>query len=534
VSEPRPFSRHLADLCEELALRDGTRPAIVSGSVTLTYAELQGRVEALARGLGDLGVRRGSTVGLLCTNRWEWIAVALATMRLGARIAAFNTFVKAWDLGYMLEHSRAEVFVTLDRFRSSDYVQTLIDLDERFIDTWGTWERFPDLREVVVIGEPGQLTGAARPLTTLLESHADPGSQSPEAATSAADIAFVLYTSGSSARPKAVPLQHYAVIENGFEIGERMQLTREDRVWAAIPLYWAYGACNALPATLTHTATLVLQEAFEAGEALELIERHNCTAGYLMPNIARSLIGHPEFDTARTESLRTGLTLGNEAEIGLVAEDLRVPHVCNIYGQTETYGNCCVTPASWSLERRRSTQGPPLPRVQLRVRDASQADLPAGAVGQIYVHGYVTPGYLDAPDAAHASIDADGWFATGDLGALDDDGCLRFAARASEMIKAGGINVAPGEVEEFLGTHPEVLEAAVVGAPDEQAGQVVVAFVVASAKLSEGELREWCAQRIAGYKVPTRIHFLERLAETATGKPDRRRLLELDGQRLAL
>ncbi|MEA2201418.1 MAG: fatty-acyl-CoA synthase [Solirubrobacteraceae bacterium] len=529
----RPFSRHLAELCEEIALSDGARPAIVSGALTLSYEELQARVKVVASGLEGLGVRRGSTVGLLCTNRWEWVTVALATMRLGARIAAFNTFVKAWDLGYMLEHSGAEVLVTLDRFRSSDYLQTLLELDERLLDRPAEGKRFPALRELVVIGDEGELRSTPRPFATLLEGAPDTGTHCSDAQSSAGDVAFVLYTSGSSARPKAVPLQHFAVIENGYEIGERMELTREDRVWVPVPLFWAYGASNALPATLTHGATLVLQDAFEPGGALELIERHRCTAGYLMPNIGRSLIAHPDFHPRRTASLRTGLTLGNEAEIRLIAERVPIPQICNIYGQTETYGNCCVTPASWPLERRISSQGPPLPRVQLSVRDDAESEVPAGVVGEIHVRGYVTPGYLDAPEAARASVDEDGWFATGDLGQLDEHGCLRFAGRAAEIIKTGGINVAPGEVEEFLGTHPQVSEVAVVGAQDEHVGQLVVAFIVASSELSEGELREWCAARIAAYKVPARIHFVERLTQTSTGKLDRRRLLELDEERLA-
>src|SRR5262249_5599219 len=160
------------------------------------------------------------------------------------------------------------------------------------------------------------------------------------------------YTSGSSARPKAVPLRHYGLIENGFAIGERMGLTASDRVFVAVPLFWAYGAVNALPATLTHGGTMVLQAAFEPVEALELIERHCCTATYTLPNMTAALLEAEEFGPPRVESLRTGLTLGSAAEVVRAAEGLGAERICNIYGGTETYGNCCVTPSEWPLARR--------------------------------------------------------------------------------------------------------------------------------------------------------------------------------------
>jgi fatty-acyl-CoA synthase len=542
VSVAPPFSRHLADLCEEQALRDPEGLAVISRGQEITYSQLHAEVRRLAVALSARGVGRGSIVALLCPNRLEWLLVALAVVRLGGRVAAFNTFVRAWDLEYMLEHSGAEVLVTLDRFRSSNYLKTLRELDEGLLRD-GRSERFPNLRELIVIDSvPSAPPAAPTLLSHLLEQSGTQDSDSlasevdreHAAARSALDIAFVLYTSGSSARPKAVPLRHCALLENGFEIGERMELTRTDRVWVSVPLYWAYGACNALPATLTHGATLVLQEAFAAGEALELIERHRCTAAYVLPNIARSMIAHESFARQRTASLRTGLTLGSPAEVELIAKELAIPRICNIYGQTESYGNCCVTPASWPLERRAICQGPPLPRVSIAIRAADGADVPAGEIGEIHVRGYVAPGYVDAPESAQKAFGADGWFATADLGLLDEEGCLQFSARAAEMIKTGGINVSPGEVEEFLATHDAIDEVAVVGAPDERMGQVVVAFVVTRGQLAEDELRSWCAERLAAYKVPVRVHVLERLAMTDNGKLDRRRLAQLDSEKTAV
>lgn len=526
MSAERPFSRHLAELVGETARRAPGDLALADGDLMLSYGELDERIEAVARGLNGLGVGRGATVALLCTNRWEWLATALGAQRLGARVAAFNTFAKAWDLEYLLAHSEAEVLVCEERFRSRDYRETLAELVPELEAAEWRSERFAHLREVVVIGEAPDLPGV-RSFDEVLAG----GTPCDTVAVSAVDDAFVLYTSGSSARPKAVPLQHYAAIENGFAIGERMGLGRTDRVFVPVPLFWAYGAVNALPATLTHGAALVLQPAFEPAGAIELIERRRATAIYTLPNMTNALLAADTFSPERVASLRTGLTLGAEAEIRRAIDSLGVEAICNIYGGTETYGNCCVTPAEWPVERRATSQGPPLPGVRVRIADQETGRaLGPGEVGEIEVTGYLARGYLGESAEAQASFGADGWYRTGDLGSLDEGGALHFSSRATEMIKTGGINVAPREVEEFLALHPDVETAAVVGVPDERVAEAVVAFVVprTGREVSEEELRGFCSKRIAGYKVPARIHVVAELPATDTGKLARRRLVELD------
>jgi fatty-acyl-CoA synthase len=219
-------------------------------------------------------------------------------------------------------------------------------------------------------------------------------------------------------------MQHYGTIENGYSIGERMGLEREDRVFVSVPLFWAYGAVNALPATLTHGGALVLQAAFEPRGALDLIEQHRCTAIYTLPNMTGALLAAEGFDPARVASLRSGLMLGAEAEIRRTLEELDVPNICNIYGGTETYGNCCVTPSDWPDQRRLTSQGPPLPGVRLRIAHSSSGEvLPTGAVGEIQVTGYLARGYVgDESGASAKAFGADGWYRSGDLGSLDDEG----------------------------------------------------------------------------------------------------------------
>lgn len=524
----RPFSRHLAELVTETARRTPDAPVVIDGDGTLTWSQLDERVDAHAYGFRALGLRHGGTLGLLCTNRAAWLCAALGAHRLGARVAAFNTFAKAWDLEYMLAHSAAEILVCVRRFRRRDYAETLAELLPGPAGGERRSDRFPHLREVVLVGDEPALPGTLR-LDDVVPERAEPLHPT---AGSAADDAFVLYTSGSSARPKAVPLQHYGVIENGFAIGERAGLRATDRVLVPVPLFWAYGAINALPATLTHGAALVLQEAFEPAGAVDLVERHRCTAVYTLPNLTASMVAAPGFDRGRLASLRTGLTIGTPSDLRRAMDDLGLNGICNVYGSTETYGNCCVTPAAWPRERREASQGPPLPGVRLRIVDpGTGAELPPGDVGEIQVAGpYLARGYLGDAGTAGSPLGSDGWYATGDLGALDEDGALRFSARATEMIKTGGINVAPREVEEFLGLHPDVEDVAVVGVPDPALDQVPVAFVVPRrrADVTAGELLEFCRERIAAYKVPPRIHLVEALPVTDTGKLARRRLVELD------
>ena len=244
-----------------------------------------------------------------------------------------------------------------------------------------------------------------------------------------------------------------------------------------------------------------------------------------------ALLAHPTFTPARTQSLRTGVTIGSPQDVVRAATELGISRICNIYGSTETYGNCCVTPHDWTLERRANCQGPPLPGMSLRIRDGeSGALLPAGQIGQIEVSGYLTPGYLfDSAQHNGDVFTADGWFRSGDLGRLNDDGTLVYSGRSSEMIKRSGINVSPAEVEEVLQQHPDVALAGVTGAPDETRGEIIIAFVIPrpASDLSPDDLLRFCRERLSSYKLPDRIVPSTELPLTPTGKLMRRELKAL-------
>ena len=342
-------------------------------------------------------------------------------------------------------------------------------------------------------------------------------------AVGADDICYILYTSGSTATPKGVMLAHGKVIANGFDIGERMHLTAADRVWLAVPLFWSFGSANALPAIMSHGGCLVLQEIFEPGEAVALIERERCTVYYGMANMARAMREHPAHPGRRLGAMRTGLTIGPPEDIAMTIAALGADALCNVYGSTETYGNCAVTDASDPLPLRLGSQGRPLPGMTIRALDLkTQRPLPPGAIGEFAVGGYITPGYYRAPELNETAFDADGFFLTGDLGSVGTDGRIRFHGRIKEMIKTGGINVAPLEVEEVLLQHPDIVQAHVVGLPDLAKGEIVAAAVElrGGAAIDHPAVLAFCRERLANYKVPTRLVFrtAEELPRTPTGK----------------
>jgi fatty-acyl-CoA synthase len=502
-------------------------PAIVYDDSEITYAELARRVESFGAGLRELGVQAGTTVGLLSTNRPEWVIAAFGTMAAGGTVAAFNTWSKRWDLDHLLVHSQCSVLVSLEAFRTLDYTALLREMcPEAWSEGKGASQQYSHLRELVFIGD-GAPAGP-RAFDDVEAVGSDAATALGPSDAGAGEL--VLYTSGSTARPKAVRLRQDIAIEHGYDAGVRMGVRPTDRIWLPVPLFWSYGCGNALMVAMTHGAALVLQEAFDPEGALDIIERERCTFAYTLPNITAAVLSAPGFSPHRVASLERGITIGSPRDVRLAAEGLGIGGLCNAYGSTEIYGGCCTTPFDWPLEKKYETQGPPLPNIQIHIRDRDTgAALPAGETGEITVLGQVTEGYLRQPDATSAAFNERGEFKTGDLGYLDEEGNIHFVGRATEMIRSGGINVAPLEIEDFLLSHDDVREVAVVGADDEAKGQVPVAFVRVSPQsaTTPEALRTFCREHIAAFKVPPLIVVThEELTKTDTGKLARLRLRE--------
>ena len=523
----RPESRTLGNLLDEMAAERPDAHALAFRHEQISYAALQARVDGLARALLAEGVMRGDRVAVLLPNRPEWVVAALAIAKIGGIVSAISTFSTARELGWTLEHSQAVALITVSAFRGRVYLDALHELCPelaRSVPGALRSERLPSLRTVVSM-DGRRVDGVFQP-EEFLARGAGMGTaalQERQRSVSPRDVCYILYTSGSTALPKGVTLAHGGVIENGFNIGERQHLTSGDRLWLAVPLFWSFGSANALPAILTHGGCAVLQESFEPGEALELLERERCTVYYGMANMARAMLEHPDRRRRRLDSMRTGLTIGLAEDIEMTMEAVGARQLCNVYGSTETYGNCAVTDAHDPLAVRLTTQGLPLPGMDIRVSDPeTRRLLPAGEVGELCVAGHVTPGYFRAPDLDAAVFDREGYFHTGDLGLVGDDGRVRFRGRLKEMIKTGGINVAPLEVEGVLLQHPDVKQAYVVGIPDRDKDEVVVAALELheAAAADAGAIVAFCRERLASYKVPTRLVFrkAEEFPRTPTGK----------------
>ncbi len=517
-----PFSRTLADLIFEQAERYGPQPAVIWEDEVISHSELCTRAARVAASLRARGVTRGDRIGLLINNRPEWLEAFFGTMIAGGIVVAFSTWSTVDELDWLLRDSDAGALIALDRFGDSDFAAGLHRLvpEARTGDGWRS-AQYPMLRDIFLLGDSYDQLRAATPMAR----------QAPGIGPGAADDAIIIYTSGSSSRPKSVPLSHAGIIENGFNIGERQGYRPDDRVLLAPPLFWTYGSANAMSAAFTHGATLVLQGRFEAGEAIDLIERHRCTALYTLPAITSAIVLHPSFRPERVRSLRTGLTIGAPQDVMTAATVLGAAEICNVYGQTESYGNCCVTPHDWPLERRAAYQGPPLPGVQLRIVDGETGnELPRGEEGMIEVRGYVMRGYLGSSATQTAdAITPDGFFRTGDIGRLLPDGTISFSGRVTEMIKKGGINISPAEVEEVLMRHDTVALAGVVGVPDARQGELLAAFVVPKpgATLRPDELAAHCRSLASRYKVPDFIEIRDSLPVTVTGKLMRRELKQI-------
>ena len=532
----RPKGLTLAAVVAEQAAVTPDHPAILFRDVCLSYGALNADMRAAAKGLLALGVTPGQRIGILIGNTPEWVVMALAASAIGVTLAPLNSWYKPAELAWTMRHCGLTAIVAARTFLKTDYGTVFTDLlpalKHRLPDP-----AFPRLRTLVLIGDT---VAGAIDWGQFLDGGAaisDPQLDTAMAAVDPDSPAYVLYTSGSTAEPKGVLLCHRGVVGNGFDLGQRRGIGPGDRTWLGTPLFYALGATNALPATLTAGATLVLQGAFEAGAALDTIERTRATVYYGTGNMSRALLDHPAFAPDRVASLKKGNAgLGAEYK-RLTLIELGITGAVPAYGLTETYGNAAVGWHDDPLDVKLATDGVALPGIEIRIVDP-ETDAPRGPgeIGLIQIRGHVTLGYLDNPEETAKALRPDGFFDTGDLGTLDPEGRLCFHSRLKDVIKSGGINVSPIEVEQLLVTHPDVRDAHVVGVADPIRGELIVAFVDPFVPVAEPLLQAHVKQRAASFKVPHHIFFRNEAAlpRLATGKiakvalrEEARRLLDL-------
>jgi fatty-acyl-CoA synthase len=333
-----------------------------------------------------------------------------------------------------------------------------------------------------------------------------------------ADVALILYTSGSTATPKGVQLQHRFLIENGFDIGEGENIAEGDRFWLSLPLFWSAGSANSAMATLTHGATIVLQEFFEAAEAARLLRGERCTHYFAFPNVTQAIFAQLGDDPC-LPCAKVAVSTG-QPEILTMLRKMGFSTVRHTYGTTEDYGFATMNGDDETWESLGWSQGRPLPGIELKIIDPqSGSELAPGEPGEILLRGNVTVGYYKDEEKSRAVLDDDGFFHTGDVAMRHPDGRVQFLGRSTEMIKASGFNVSPAEVETVLLDFPGVTEAYVIGVADGDRGQAVVACVLLADKsLALDRLKQHCSTRLSSYKVPRDLLVMERFPLTTTGK----------------
>jgi fatty-acyl-CoA synthase len=528
----RPAATTLGDLLSETARRWPCRPAVIHGDQSLTFGALDDEVSIAARSLLALDVSRGDRVGLLASNRPEWLVVALAAARVGAVVVPLNTWYRRDELAWALRHTGVAALFSEATFLGHDYAADVSSIDP-----------------ALAAGEPGQLASSALPhlRSIVFLDERRPGAfgwneflgigkstEPSDLAIAAAgvqpeDPLFVLYTSGSTADLKGVVLRHRGLVENPWAVGARRRLGPSDRVWLGSPLFYGLGATNALPACLGHGSALVLQGHFRADRAIDAIEAHSCTVFYGTSNMIRQIYEAPGYRRHRVESLERGTAGITPEERRLLISDMGVAGATQSYGLTEVYGNCFGGYPDDDLEVKLNTCGNPLPGFEFRVVEPSTGrPVERGEAGLLMVRGYTTDGYYQNPEETAQAITPDGWFNTGDLGRFDASGRFQVTGRLKEMVKTGGINVSPLEVEHLLLRHPDIREAYVVGVPDPAQGEVLVAFVSTTRPLTEQNVREYTRSAAASFKTPAHVIFRneDEIPRTPSGKVPRFKLRE--------
>ncbi len=495
----------------------------------LTWRDLDARAAEAAAGLIALGLEPGDRVGVCAPNMVEWVVLQFATAKAGLILVNINPAYRTSELEFGLNQVGVKALITVPSFKSSDYLSMLAELMPELKSAEPgklKAKKIPELRWVIVLGEdpvPGTLlfadllsgaTKAARKRVTELASQLQFD-----------DPVNIQFTSGTTGRPKAATLSHHNIVNNAFFTGLQMKLTHRDRMCIPVPMYHCFGMVLGTLCCVAHGATMVFASAgFDAVATMDVVEAEKCTVLHGVPTMFIAALDSPGFKDRDLSSLRTGIIAGAPCPAELMKRIMNEMHMSQItiaYGMTETGPVSTQTSIDDPVRRRVETVGRVLPHTEIKIVDPDGRIVPRGTAGELLTRGYcVMPKYWNDPEKTAKAIDEARWIASGDIAVLDDEGYFQIVGRIKDMLIRGGENIFPREIEDFLYTHPAIEEVEVIGVPDEKYGEEVCAWI----KLHEGrtataeEIRAFCEGKIAHFKIPRYIRFVDSYPMTITGK----------------
>jgi fatty-acyl-CoA synthase len=511
VDEPPLLDQTIGDNLSATVQRFGDREALVECATgrRWTYTEFFEATRRIATALLQRGIQPGDRVGIWSPNTAEWAIIQYATAQIGAILVTINPAYRTEELEYVLNQSSIAMVLSAESFKTSDYTEML----------HAVGSRCPHLREVVIVGSPDWSEIAVTDVDADALDEARAGLRSSDAIN-------IQYTSGTTGFPKGATLTHSNILNNGYLVGEGLGYTEADRVCIPVPFYHCFGmVMGNLACTSRGAAMVIPAPGFDPEESLKAVAAQRCTSLYGVPTMFIAELSLPDFDEYDLSSLRTGIMAGSpcpEHVMRNVIDRMHMSEVAICYGMTETSPVSTQTLPTDSLSRRVSTVGRVGPHLEIQIVDETGGQLERGTPGELCTRGYsVMAGYWEDPDKTAEAIDTDGWMHTGDIAVMDDDGYLSVTGRIKDMVIRGGENVYPREVEEFLYTHPDIIDAQVVGVRDEKYGEELMAWI----RVADGapsptaeSLRAFCAGQIAHQKIPRYVQVIDEFPMTVTGK----------------
>jgi fatty-acyl-CoA synthase len=509
----------------------GDQPGLIvrQQGIRWSYRELGEKVEAFAVGLVALGLRPGERIGIWSPNNAEWVVTQFATAKAGLILVNINPAYRLAELEYALNKVGCRALITATAFKTSDYVGMLNTLAPELMRAQPgrlTAAKLPKLEMVIQIGPktaPGFIAFDSVYVMEVASHRAHLAELGPQLQFD--EPINIQFTSGTTGAPKGATLTHHNILNNGYFIGEAMKLTQQDKLCIPVPLYHCFGMVLGNLACTTHgTAMVYPGEGFDPLATLQTVAEEKCTGLHGVPTMFIAQLEHPEFASFDLSSLRTGIMAGAPCPIEVMRRCMAQMHLREItiaYGMTETSPVSTQTTTDDPVERRTSTVGRVHPHVEVKIVDAEGGIVPRGVAGELCTRGYsVMRGYWDDPERTAQAIDAARWMHTGDLATMDAEGYVNIVGRIKDMVIRGGENIYPREIEEFLYRHPKIQDVQVFGIPDARYGEELCAWIKVRAgeTLTAEDVREFCRDQIAHYKVPRHIRFVDEFPMTVTGK----------------